>query len=59
MIELLLKDICFMLDKEYKEDLKLIKYRNFESVRTYRSVKTSIEETLQEQMTIDDILLSS
>lgn len=59
MIELLLKDICFMLDKEYKEDLKMIKYRSFESVKSYRSVKTNIEESPQEQMTIDDILLSS
>lgn len=59
MIELLLKDICFMLDKEYKEDLKLIKHRSIESVRTYKNVKTNIEQTPQEQMTIDDILLSS
>lgn len=59
MIELLLKDICFMLDKEYKEDLKLIKHRSIESVRTYKNVKTNIEQTSQEQMTIDDILLSS
>lgn len=59
MIEILLKDICFMLDKEYKEDLKLIKHRSIESVRTYRNVKTNIEQTSQEQMTIDDILLSS
>lgn len=59
MIELLLKDICFMLDKEYKEDLKLIKHRSIESVRTYKNVKTNIEQISQEQMTIDDILLSS
>lgn len=59
MIELLLKDICFMLDKEYKEDLKLIKHRSIESVRTYKNVKINIEQTSQEQMTIDDILLSS
>lgn len=59
MIELLLKDICFLLDKEYKEDLKLVKHRNFEAVRGYRSVKTNIQEPQQEQMTIDDILLSS
>lgn len=59
MIELLLKDICFLLDKEYKEDFKLVKYPNFEAVRGYRSVKTNIQEPQQEQMTIDDILLSS
>lgn len=59
MIELLLKDICFLLDKEYKEDLKLVKHLNFEAVRGYRSVKTNIQEPQQEQMTIDDILLSS
>ncbi|WP_394524219.1 hypothetical protein ACF0HT_13590 (plasmid) [Staphylococcus xylosus] len=59
MIEILLKDICFMLDKEYKEDLKLIKYRSSEAVRGYKSVNICKEETPHEQMTIDDILLSS
>lgn len=48
-----------MLDKEYKEDLKLIKYRSSEAVRGYKSVNICKGETPHEQMTIDDILLSS
>ena len=48
-----------MLDKEYKEDLKLIKYRSSEAVRGYKNVNICKEETPHEQMTIDDILLSS
>lgn len=59
MIEILLKDICFMLDKEYKEDRNLVKYRSIEAVRSYKSVNMCKEETPPEQMTIDDILLSS
>lgn len=59
MIEILLKDVCAMLDKDYKEDLKLVKYGRVETVRGYRSVKTNIEHVQEEQMTIDDILLSS